>query len=269
MESFLKTLSDTQPLVILIMLIVMFSIENVWPYLPKPGNRKRHDSRNYILSFISLAVNIFAGIISIIVLQFVANRNLGLLNWIPLTLVLKITLGVFLIDFGSYCGHVLAHKVPLLWRSHRVHHSDPNLMSSSSLRFHPFDVLYSQLLWFAVVYIVFGISMESFIIYGSLLIPLLICQHSNVKFPDWFEKYVRYLFSTPGWHKIHHGADQTYTDSHYGDLFTLWDRLFGTYHNVHPDEIAFGLNEFNDDKQHKVGYLLSVPFKNLNPKIKD
>ena len=266
MESFLKTLSDTQPIVILVMLVLMYSIENVWPYLPKPQNKVRHETRNYILSAISIAVNVIAGIFSIGVLQFVESHNLGLLNQLPLDTYVKIGAGVFLIDFGSYFGHILAHKVPFLWRSHRVHHSDPNLMASSSLRFHPFDVLYSQALWFAIVYIVFGISMASFIIYGSVMLPILICQHSNVKFPDWLEKYGRYVFSTPGWHKIHHGADQKYTDSHYGDFFTFWDRLFGTYHRVQPDEIELGLEEFNTDKRQSIGFLLKVPFVSLKRK---
>lgn len=259
----LQTLSDIQPLIIIGMLMVMYGAENVWPYLAKPANKKKHDIRNFILAFISFALNgvLSVGVVS--VLTLVADHHYGLLNQLPLSTTTQVIMGVFLIDLGSYCGHILAHKVPFLWISHRVHHSDPNLDASSTLRFHPFDTIYSQGLVQCIWFFLMGISMSSFIIYGTLFLPLFICQHSNVQFPAWFEKYARYIISTPGWHKIHHAADQQYTDSHYGDFFTIWDRIFGTWHKVQPEEVTYGLHEFNEDKQHSVGYLLSVPFKKL------
>ncbi len=259
-------LSNLQPLIIVVMIILMLGIENIWPYLPKPANSKKHNLRNLPLVLLSLVVNGLAGVGVVMVLQFVEEKQIGLLNWLPLNDTVKIVTGVFLIDFGSYCGHILAHKVPLLWRSHRVHHSDLNLTSTSTLLFHPFDVLYSQLIWFSIVYIAFGISMWSFLIYGTLFLPLFICQHANVKFPGWFEKYARYIISTPGWHKIHHAADQKHTDSHYGDFFTIWDRLFGTWEPVEPDQIEYGLHEFKEPKYQTIGYLLAAPFKNIKRK---
>jgi len=259
-------LSNLQPIIIVVMMILMLSVENIWPYLPRATNTKKHNLRNLGLVLISFVVNAAAGIAVVSVLQITADKQFGLLNWLPLNNTVKIIAGILLTDFGSYCGHILAHKVPFLWRSHRVHHSDANLNATSTLRFHPLDVLYSQALWFSIVCFVFGIPMLSFVIYGTFFLPLLFCQHSNVKFPAWFEKYARYVISTPGWHKIHHAADQKYTDSHYGDFFTFWDRLFGTWHQVQPDEIEYGLYEFKEDRQHTIGYLLSVPFRNLKRK---
>ncbi len=259
----LQTLSDIQPLIIIFMLLVMYGVENVWPYLAKPANKKKHDGRNYLLALISFIINGAASFLVVMVIAKTTENHFGLLHLLPAAPVTKIILGIFLIDFGSYCGHVLSHKVSFLWVSHRVHHSDPNLDSSSTLRFHPFDVIYAQCIWQCIWFSLMGITAESFIIYGTFFLPLFICQHSNVKFPAWFEKYARYLISTPGWHKIHHAADQRYTDSHYGDFFTIWDRIFGTWHPVQPEEVQYGLYAFKEDKQHSVGYLLSVPFKKL------
>jgi sterol desaturase/sphingolipid hydroxylase (fatty acid hydroxylase superfamily) len=148
----------------------------------------------------------------------------------------------------------------MLWSFHRVHHSDISLNTSSSLRFHPFEVIYSQGLYFCVAIVLFGVSMTSFIIYGTIALVLVITQHSNIRFPNWFEKYGRYIFSTPGWHKIHHSNERRLTDSHYGDVFTFWDRIFGTWHDVGPEEINYGLKEFADPKKQRAGYQLGLLF---------
>lgn len=241
----------------------MLGFENIWPYLSTPANKKKHELRNFILAFISFAVNGVAGFILLQVLKYVGDYKLGLLNNLPVSPALHLALGIVLIDFFDYSGHVLVHKTPLLWRFHRVHHSDPNVMTSSSLRFHPFDILYSQLLVYAIAITILGVSSNSFIIYGTIGVTLLILQHSNVKFPAWMEKYGKYIFVTPGFHKIHHASEQQYTDSHYATVFTFWDRMFGTYHEITPEQITYGLQEFDTDKKQTLGYLLSVPFRNL------
>jgi sterol desaturase/sphingolipid hydroxylase (fatty acid hydroxylase superfamily) len=71
------------------------------------------------------------------------------------------------------------------------------------------------------------------------------------------------FFSTPGWHKIHHANEQKFTDSHYGDVFTFWDRIFSTWHPVQPEDIKFGLKEFEEPEKQKTGFLIRSPFMNL------
>jgi sterol desaturase/sphingolipid hydroxylase (fatty acid hydroxylase superfamily) len=141
-----------------------------------------------------------------------------------------------------------------------VHHSDGSLNATSALRFHPLDVVLSQGLFPCLWIPVIGMSMASFILYGTAAILLLIPQHSNIKFPDWFETYGRFVFSTPGWHKIHHADEARLTNSHYGDVFTFWDRLFGTWHRVEPTEICYGLKEFASPDRQRAGFLLKSPF---------
>lgn len=258
-----QTLSNLQPVLIIFFLMVMYGIENVWPYLRKPQNKSQHDKRNLILVVINFIINGALSLGVVYVLQLTAQNNWGLLNNLPLSGTAKIIAGIFLIDFGSYIFHIGQHKIPLLWRWHRVHHSDPNLNSTSSLRFHPFDTIASQGIWQCIWFPAIGLSMWSYIIYGTIFLPLLIMQHSNFAFPIWFEKYVRYIFSTPGWHKIHHADFQTYTDSHYGDMFTFWDRIFSTWHNVQPNEISYGLENLKKDKDQTIKSLLLLPFKPL------
>lgn len=258
----IEFLGNIQPLLLLFMFILMYSVENIFPYLKKPEKYGQHYKRNYATSAISFVINALMGSIVVMVIVVANERHWGLLNLVKMPEYAKIIIGMLLFDFGSYLTHNLQHKVPFLWRFHRVHHSDFHLNSSSSLRFHPVDVVVSQCIYQSIGAAVIGMPIAAFVIYGTIAIPLLIMQHSNVRFPDWFERVVSILIATPGWHKIHHASEQKLTDSHYGDVFTLWDRLFGTWGHTKPHDIDYGLIEFKRNEQHKVWYLLKSPFKN-------
>lgn len=260
----IQTLADLQPIILIALLITMYSIESFIPYLAKPTNKKQHDVQNFIMTFISFTINGLVSVAVLFAVNYTADHQLGLFNHVALPNWMEIILGVMLMDFGSYCFHYVEHKVPFLWALHRVHHSDTNLNTSSALRFHPIEVVITQGLYFCVGVAIFGVSMTSFIIYGTVGLIFVVIQHSNVRFPNWLEKYGRFIFSTPGWHKIHHSDDRKYTDSHFGDIFTFWDRIFGTWHQVSPEEINYGLKEFADKDRQKAGFLLRSPFININ-----
>ena len=259
----IQTLADLQPIILFGLLITFYSIENLIPYLAKPANKKQHDIHNFILTIISIVVNGLVGIAVISTVTYTSDHQLGLFNQIFLPAPIEILGSILLLDFGSYLNHHLLHRVPFLWRIHRVHHSDPGLNTSSSLRFHPLEVIYSQGIYVCIAIVVFGVSMTSFILYSTLGLVFVIIQHANLKFPNWIERYGRYIFSTPGWHKIHHSNEQYLTDSHYGDIFTFWDRIFGTWHKKTPEEIKYGLTEFDGVKSQRVGYLLRSPFMDM------
>lgn len=254
-------LATLQPVLLIGMFILMYGIENLFPYLHRPANRKRHYRRNITISIITFLLNALLGTLVVLVVELTAKYHLGLLNQFSLPVGVKIVLGILLFDFGSYLTHNLQHKFSFLWRFHRVHHSDSHLNVSSSLRFHPVDVIVAQCLYQCIGTMLIGLSMPSFIIYGTIAIPLLILQHSNVKFPDKLEQMASWVIATPGWHKIHHSTEKAQTDSHYGDVFTFWDRIFGTWGKTQPHEIRYGIDDFHQDQHHKVGYLMTSPFK--------
>lgn len=257
----INLLEALQPVALIVMLILMYSIENIFPYLHRPANRKRHYRRNFVISIVSFLLNGLLGTLVVLAIELTITHHWGLLNQLSLPVGVKVVLGILLFDLGSYLTHNLQHKVSILWRFHRVHHSDPHLNVSSSLRFHPVDVIVAQCIYQCIGTVLIGLSLTSFVIYGTIAIPLLILQHSNVKFPGKLERIVSWVIATPGWHKIHHSKERAQTDSHYGDVFTFWDRLFGTWGKAKPHEIQYGLDEFNQDQHHKVGYLMTSPFK--------
>ncbi len=260
----IQTLSDLQPIILFSMLILMYSLESFRPYLAKPAQKKQHDIQNFILTFISIVMNIIVGLAVVSVVEYVGSHQLGLLNMVTLPEVVELIAGILLLDLCSYGFHNMQHRIPLLWRFHRVHHSDLALNTSSSLRFHPVEVVLNQGLMFMVATLITGASMGSFIIYGTIALPLIIMQHSNIKFPNWIENYGRLIFATPGWHKIHHSDEQKFTDSHYGDVFTFWDRIFGTWHKINPEQIHYGLKNFTEQEKQKAVFLLKSPFIEIN-----
>lgn len=256
-------LSNIQPVILVGMMITLYSIENIYPYLKNPPDKKKHDRRNLGICIINFAVNALLSFGVLAVLNWTTENQSGVLNMTALPQWVEIIIGILAIDFGSYGVHNLSHSVPLLWRFHRVHHSDLYVNVTTSLRFHPVETILTQGIYQAAVISVMGISPLSFAIYGTIAIPLLILQHSNVKLPEWIEKHGRLIFSTPGWHKIHHSIYKPLTDSHFGDVFTFWDRIFRTWKPTRPEDIGYGLENFSEDNMHTVGYQMKVPFKNI------
>ena len=173
----------------------------------------------------------------------------------------KLIIGVALFDMTSYWFHRLAHKTPLLWRLHRVHHSDTTMDASTFFRGHPLEVLvFGNASIIAVA--LFGMDMLSFGLYLFIFIPFAFLEHTNLLFPKWLDKTVGLIFVTPNFHKVHHEQDQNYTDSNFSDIFIIWDRLFGTFKYKPIKEMKYGLAEFDDKKKQSFLYLMKSPFIN-------
>ena len=170
-------------------------------------------------------------------------------------------LGVFLIDICAYAMHVTMHPVRLLWRFHRVHHADVILDASSGLRLHPFELV---LLTTGIVIVMslVGVPLASLIIYNTLALPLFVMNHSNMKYPAWYERWGSLLMVTPDWHRVHHSRHQPETDSRYGCVFSVWDRLFGTSGRANAGTIQFGLDRFRGPGEQTIWEMLKIPFRN-------
>lgn len=265
METLLQTLTDIQPLIMLSLLLVFWIIESFIPWFSHAPKRSKHSLHNLGMTFISLVFNAITGLGLVLVFELTEKYNLGLLNQFSMNTTLLIVAGIILIDFWDYGYHILTHKWEWMWRFHRVHHSDPHLDSTSSFRFHPFEIIFQTLNW-TIMLVVLGIPAASFIIYFTFFIGLIILQHVNVKFPPKLDYYLSFVFSTPEWHKMHHASDKRLTDSHYGDMFTFWDRIFGTGGKPDVEHIEYGLEDYRDEKHQTVKSLLMMPFKPLREK---
>jgi sterol desaturase/sphingolipid hydroxylase (fatty acid hydroxylase superfamily) len=189
-----------------------------------------------------------------------ANR-FGLLYLVLGKSVPAIVIGILLIDLCAYAVHVTLHKVPTLWRIHRVHHADAELDATSGIRLHPFELML-LLGTLSALLPLLGVSMASHILYNTVALPWFLLNHSNIKYPAWFERCSA-LMSTPNWHRVHHSSYQPETDSHYGCVFSIWDRLFGTARKAQVETLRFGLERFRGKDEQTVGKLLKMPFEPL------
>ena len=260
MDNLIQTLNDLTPVIIIFFLALFMTLESYLPYFEHGGWRKKQRLRNLGVVGIAFVLNglLGAGITSVI--MGAEARHFGLLQWVLPAGPLALVLGMLFIDLNSYCFHRLYHRVPFLWRIHRVHHADTEMDSTSGLRLHPFEFLIQSLTQVTVLPLL-GVSLSSFVLYFTFALPWFLLNHSNIKFPAWFERYAAWVLVTPNWHRVHHSAYQPETDSHYGDVFTFWDRLFGTARQADVEHMTFGLERFRENGEQSVGGLLRMPFQ--------
>jgi sterol desaturase/sphingolipid hydroxylase (fatty acid hydroxylase superfamily) len=245
-----------------ILLAIFFTIEQLFENGSAIKKNSTHLFHSVILQAGYIILNILLASLFVFIFDWVAENNIGLLNQIKFPYIIKIALGIIAIDFVGYWAHRLNHKWHLFWRLHRVHHSDTKMDSSTSFRAHPLDVILDNASVF-VAGILFGLDIKIIILRWILYMPLFVAHHVSFGFPNWVDSFFGKIFVTPNFHKVHHHQDQEYTDSNYGNMFIIWDKLFGTFKELPIEKIKYGLIEFEGNKKQSFWYLLKSPFINI------
>jgi sterol desaturase/sphingolipid hydroxylase (fatty acid hydroxylase superfamily) len=190
-------------------------------------------------------------------------NQFGVLNWLPeMPLWLYIFLGVFLMDFvGAYLPHFTEHKVPPLWMVHLVHHSDHKVDTTTANRHHPLESIIRYVFTLAGVFII-GAPIGLVMLYQSLSLVATQFSHANIKLPKKLDYVLSFIFISPDMHKIHHHYQLPYTDANYGNIFSIWDRLLGTYMYMDRELIVYGVDTFpNEAENNNLKQLLKQPFQ--------
>lgn len=185
----------------------------------------------------------------------------GMFNAISLPLWLEITCVVLILDFAIWLQHLITHKVPLLWRLHRVHHADVDMDVTTAIRFHPVEIALSMLLKIGLVYLL-GPAAIAVVLFEIILNGTAMFNHSNLALPAWLDRPLRRVLVTPDMHRVHHSVHRDEHDSNYGFSLSIWDRLFGTYiaqPQAGHDAMKVGL-EWQDDRPSRLGWSLALPF---------
>lgn len=198
---------------------------------------------------------------------YVSSQQWGLLHYLSLPLWLNIGVSVLLLDMLIYWQHRLFHRIPLLWRLHKVHHADRHVDSSTALRFHPIEII-SSLGIKAIAIVALGIPAEAVILFEILLNGFAIFNHANIRLPAKAEKLARLVLVTQVLHRIHHSQIMAESNSNFGFSIIWWDKIFGTYtaKASKPDnQIDIGLTQYPNAKQNAwLNGLLWMPFSNKN-----
>ncbi len=196
---------------------------------------------------------------------YASAQQWGLLHYLSLPLWLYIGVSVLLLDMLIYWQHRLFHRIPVLWRLHKVHHADRHVDSSTALRFHPIEIIASLGIK-AVAIVLFGLPAEAVILFEILLNGFAIFNHANIRLPANIEKLARLVLVTQVLHRIHHSQLMIESNSNFGFSIIWWDKLFGTYtaQASKPDnQIDIGLTQYPNAKQNAwLGGLLWMPFSN-------
>ena len=181
--------------------------------------------------------------------------GMGLRPW---TLAL---LGIAGLDFSAYVAHVLLHKLPLGWRFHRVHHSELEVDVTTAFRQHPGETLW-RLLWQCIGTIAFGLPFWILPVYLSLSSVNALLEHANLRVHENVDRCLQLIIVTPNMHKIHHSRVVAETDSNYSNIFSIWDRLFGTYtRRAEYRTLSYGLDGFDRKQQQRLKELIIEPFR--------
>jgi sterol desaturase/sphingolipid hydroxylase (fatty acid hydroxylase superfamily) len=200
---------------------------------------------------------------------FYAQENgIGLLNNVAWPEWVKIVLALVALDLTIWAPHLASHKIPILWRLHKVHHADRDIDVTTAVRFHPVEIALSML-WKIVVVVPLGASPLAVFLFEVILNGCAMFNHANIDLPGWLDRAIRIFVVTPDMHRVHHSVQRREHDSNYGFNLSVWDRLFRPY-TAQPEGghqgMIIGLTPYQSEEPTRFGWSLWLPFRNEAPK---
>jgi sterol desaturase/sphingolipid hydroxylase (fatty acid hydroxylase superfamily) len=260
---FFETIPSWQRAVILTSGIFLFwLIEGVFPLKRILYNRYRHAWVNIVFTLTTVVVNFALAFMLLAASDYTAAHQFGINHLIQLPLWAEVVLGLMILDFiGAYLIHFIQHKVKLMWRFHLIHHSDIYVDTTTANRHHPGESVFRAV--FTALAILFsGASIGIVMLYQSLSALFSQFNHANINLPKWLDGLISWVIVSPNMHKVHHHYQQPYTDSNYGNIFSIWDRMFGTYKFKQPDTIVYGVDtHMNFEESDSIKNLFEMPFQ--------
>lgn len=248
-------------------ILLFWILEGIVPLFSFQYKKWRHAGINMFFTLCTMVIGFgLAGVLywsSV----FVNEQQFGLLHLSTLPLWAEIILGVLLLDLiGAYFAHWTEHRVRWLWKFHLVHHSDTTIDVTSGLRHHPGETVIRISFTIIAVYIT-GASMGIIMLYQSLSVLFAHLTHANIQMPTSIDRALSWIFVTPLMHKVHHHYQLPLTDTNFGNIFSIWDRLFGTFAQVEDTtKLTYGIDTHMDAEENdRLSNLLKIPFQKYRP----
>jgi sterol desaturase/sphingolipid hydroxylase (fatty acid hydroxylase superfamily) len=249
-------------------LLIFWILEGSIPLLPMryKKDKVRHAGVNLTFTLIHLIIHTGFGILIVLLSDWAKAQQFGIVYWTGAytSAILTILISALALDFfGGWLAHFVEHKVPLFWRMHIVHHADNNVDVTTGLRHHPLESVWRG------VFFMMGLALSGAPIYGVMIYQTFLTvftafTHANISLPLWLDRGMSYVLVSPNMHKVHHHWKQPYTDMNYGAVFSIWDRLLGTFGKLAPKDIRYGLDRYYSNEQDEnMVALLKRPFQPL------
>jgi sterol desaturase/sphingolipid hydroxylase (fatty acid hydroxylase superfamily) len=242
--------------------LVFAAIETATPRDPAAPERLRRWPANSLLTAINIVIIGALPVSAIAAADYAFSQHIGVLNVIAVAPLTAFAAGFLGRAFLSWFTHFLNHKVPFLWAIHRVHHTDTRLDVSTTVRFHPLEFVFTTPLTLVGI-VALGVPPVALLVYEIMDAAVTVFSHANVRLPRWLDLPLRLFIVTPDVHRVHHSSYQPETDSNYGAVLTIWDRVLGTYRAKAPADLAAqetGLSEVQDTRSRSLLWLLVLPF---------
>lgn len=243
-------------------LTLFWLLEGILPLYTMKYKKWKHALPNLFFTLTTIIINFALAFLLVATSDWVVETKFGIINWIPnLPFWTYVVIGVLLLDFiGAYLAHYIEHKVKLLWMAHLVHHTDHNVDTTTANRHHPLESVIRFVFTLFGVFII-GTPIGVVMLYQSLSLVATQFSHANIKLPKPVDKALSYILVSPDMHKVHHHYRLPYTDSNYGNIFSIWDRFFGTFKTLDRESIVYGVDTFPDENANgNLAELLKQPF---------
>ena len=236
-------------------------LETAIPLHARGRWNRAHLGPNLALTFLTFATNAAFSAALAATLAWLEANGLGVLRLFAAPSWLELGIVVLVLDFGFYVTHVAMHKIPGLWRFHRVHHSDPAVDVTTTIRQHPGESVI-RYVFLAVFACALGASPGAFAVYRAAVALNGLLEHANLRFPLWLDRLLSLVTTWPNLHKVHHSRAVAQTDTNYGNLFSVWDRLFSTFTpSRQGTHVVYGLAGCDDPATQTTAGLLGLPLR--------
>ena len=262
--AYFSTIPSSHRSLILVGGITLFwLIENAFPLFKFNYKKWEHAGINIFMTLTTILVNFSLAFILLNASDWTIQNNFGVLRWLPeMPLWLYTLVGLLLLDLiGAYLVHLVEHKVKFLWRFHLIHHTDTWVDTTSGNRHHPGESVI-RFLFTTLGVLIVGSPMWLVFMYQTISVVSTQFTHANISLPKKLDVFLSYFIVSPNMHKVHHHYILPYTDSNYGNIFSIWDRIFGTYMYLPKEEIVYGIDTYMEPEDHnQLKNLLKIPFK--------
>lgn len=245
-------------------------LENLNPFSLKSYQKLKHNAVNLTFLLMTMIINLLFSLIIVKALYpFINENNIGFLHYISLPLWAELVIALLFFDFlAQFSVHYLLHKFKFAWRFHMIHHSDTIVTATSGTRHHPIDYCTRELFSLLAICLT-GAPFAFYMVYRIITIPCTYFTHSNIKMPLWFDRALSYVIVTPNLHRFHHHYQLPYTDSNFGNILSIWDRIFGTFKYDDPSMIQYGLDILEGTNDEDILFQLGIPFNKSIPSTVD
>jgi len=245
-------------------LLLLWIIEGMAPRFRFGQSRYKHAGTNLFFTLTTVIVNTGLAFLIVKASLWTSAQRFGLLYLTTLPLWLHTILALLMLDFiGAWLIHWVQHKAGWMWQFHKIHHIDTQIDATTALRHHPVESLFRVIALFIAI-VAMGVPFWMVMFYQSLSAFMSQFNHANIHLPKWLDNTLSWVIVSPDMHKVHHSHYQPQTDANYANIFSIWDRLFGTFVKV-PDtlSIRYGLDEYQDTRYQEIGALLKVPWEQV------